>query len=371
MSKKKLRLLVISTSFFKAPGRYGGVEEVVANLVSALTSNSRELEFEYEIVLAAAAGSGEGLNCEVIELYEPYFPRRVASNEWHAFDQASRALAQRLAFSGQYGKFDLVSDHTIPGPGYVYASPKIPTLVTLHNTSPSRWLPMFLGRLPEEPKLAYAAIARHELIKAQDQGINPITLCYNGEDVESFTRVAREVEQEKYFCFLGRMHGDKDVARACRIALAAGVNLKIAGRNNDPEYFDREVRPLIDANPERLEYLGEISAEEKPRFLAKSKGMIFPVSWAEGFGMVIVQAWACGIPIFGSRNGSLPELLDADPRTGVASVDDTVLERAVRDAAAGRRFSREACFSRAADFTNVKMALSYEKAFKDLLARNA
>lgn len=370
--KRTLRVLVISTSFFTVPGRYGGVEEVVFNLCLALLRGNG-LKYRYKIVLAAAKGSGDQLRelgCEVIELFDPYFPSRVASNEWHAFDQASRAFAQRLASSGKYGRFDLISDHTIPGPGYAYGAPLAPTLVTLHNTSPSRWLPAFLSRLPKEHKLAYAAIAQHELEKAQAQGIDNISLCYNGEDVESLSRVAREVSQERYFSFLGRIHPDKDVARAIRIALAAGVVLKIAGRKNDPQYFDEEVLPLIEANPNQIQYLGEISAEEKARFLARSLGMVFPVSWAEGFGMVIVQAWACGVPVFGSRNGSLPELLDPDPRTGVASTDDDVLVRAVCDAAAGIRFSREACFSRALDFTNKRMALAYERAFEDLLAKN-
>jgi glycosyltransferase involved in cell wall biosynthesis len=362
------RIGIIAPSFFQIPPIYGGVEEVVANLIRGLV-NGVGLEHDYEVVLFAARGSDiEG--AQTVTLFDTHFPDNPV--EWAAFDEANTSLAYNLIYSGHYGHFDLLSDHTVPGPALAYARASqpgfIPSLVTLHNTLPSRHLPGFLSRFPVNAPLAYAAIAQHELLAARQMGINPITLCYNGENVENFISEARNVPQEEYFSFIARIHPDKDVVRACLIALQAGVNLRIAGRINDREYFLREVQPLLNANPQRLQYVGEIAPSEKVRFLAASKGFIFPVLWSEGFGMSIVQAWACGLPVVGSRNGSLPELLDPAPAAGLASEDDEAMIMAIRDIARGsERFSREAAFARARDFSVESMTKAYENAFNVLL----
>jgi glycosyltransferase involved in cell wall biosynthesis len=362
------RIAVIAPPFFTIPPIYGGVEEVVTNLTRGLVTGIG-LEHDYEVVLFAAQGSGiEG--AQTVTLFEPYFPTNPV--EWAAYDEANTAVVYNRIYSGDYGHFDMVSDHTVPGAAMAYARASqagfIPTLVTLHNTLPSRYAPSFLSRFPISAPLAYAAIAQHELLAAQEMGISPITLCYNGENVENFISEAQNVPQEEYFSFIARIHPDKDVVRACLLALQAGVNLRIAGRINDREYFLREVQPLLNANPRQLQYVGEIAPEEKANFLAASLGFIFPVLWSEGFGMSIVQAWACGLPVVGSRNGSLPELLDPAPAAGLASESDEEMIMAIRDIARNSgRFSREAAFARARDFSVERMTKAYENAFNTLL----
>ncbi len=367
MTRTRFRLAIIAPSFFSLPPVYGGVEEVVMNLIRGLLAFSGT--FRFEIVVFCAKGS-EIPGVQVVELFDAYFPGNAV--EWAAFDEANTSLAYHLIYSGRYGSFDLISDHTVPSPALAYAMASrkgfIPTLVTLHNTLPSRYLPSFLSRFPLSAPLAYAAIAQHELIAAREMGINNISLCYNGENVEPFIAEAQDIAQEDYFSFIARIHPDKDVVRACRLALAAGVKLKLAGRINDQRYFDEEVQPLLEMYPEQLEYVGEIPADEKVRFLAASLGFIFPVRWSEGFGMSIVQAWACGLPVIGTRNGSLPELLDPAPAAGLASKSDKAMVNAIRDIARGSgRFSRQACFDRARNFSVERMIEGYERAFMNLL----
>jgi glycosyltransferase involved in cell wall biosynthesis len=363
------RIAVIAPPFFTIPPVYGGVEEVVANLVRGLLDGTG-LEHDYEVVLFAANGSGMQ-GAQTVNLFDPYFPTNPV--EWAAYDEANTAVVYNHIYSGDYGHFDVVSDHTVPGPAMAYARASqpgfIPSLITLHNTLPSRYLPAFLSRFPVHAPLAYAAIAQHELLAAQEMGINPITLCYNGENVEALISEAQTVQKEgEYFSFIARIHPDKDVVRACFLALEAGVNLRIAGRINDRDYFLTQVQPLLNSYPEQLRYVGEIASEEKVRFLAGSQGFIFPVLWSEGFGMSIVQAWACGLPVIGSRNGSLPELLDPAPEAGLASEDEAAMVSAIREIARNTgRYSQEACFARARDFSVERMTKAYENAFNVLL----
>jgi glycosyltransferase involved in cell wall biosynthesis len=369
------RIAVIAPPFFLIPPVYGGVEEVVTNLLKGLVARVG-LQHEYEIVLFAAQGSAGVRGVQTVYLSAPFLP--VKSPEWEgpvawaAADEANTALAYRMIYSGRYGKFDLISDHTVPGPAMSYAMSGregfVPTLVTLHNTLPSRYLPALLSEFPTHAPLAYAAIARHELQAAQEMGIAPIYLCYNGEDIEQFISVARNVQQEDYFSFIARIHPDKDVVRVCRLALQAGVKLKLAGRINDQRYFHEDVEPLLEAYPEQLVYVGEISPETKAEFLAKSLGFIFTVSWREGFGMSVVQAWSCGLPVIGTRKGSLIELLDPAPAAGIATDSDAAMVEAIQAIANSTgRFSREACFSRARDFSIESMTKAYENAFNVLL----
>ena len=131
---------------------------------------------------------------------------------------------------------------------------------------------------------------------------------------------APNYEKGSYLAFVGRISPEKRVDRAIAIAKKAGIPLKIAAKVDaaDQEYFDTEIRGLLDS--ELVEYVGEIAEDEKADFMGKAHALIFPIDWAEPFGLVLIEAMACGTPVIAYRLGSVPEVIE-DELTGFI-VDD-------------------------------------------------
>jgi glycosyltransferase involved in cell wall biosynthesis len=113
-----------------------------------------------------------------------------------------------------------------------------------------------------------------------------------------------------YFAFLGRIAPEKGVDRAIRIAQHCGVKLKIAAKvdNADREYFDEQIQPMIRSSD--VEYIGEINDKEKSEFLSGAIVLLVPIDWPEPFGLVMIEAMACGTPVIAFNRGSVPEVID-------------------------------------------------------------
>ena len=126
-----------------------------------------------------------------------------------------------------------------------------------------------------------------------------------------------------YLAFLGRISPEKRVDRAIEIARAIGLPLKIAAKIDrvDQAYFETEIRPLLSLPG--IEYIGEIDERAKSKFLGDARALLFPIDWPEPFGLVMIEAMACGTPVLAFRHGSVPEVID-DGVTGyvVDSVDE-------------------------------------------------
>jgi glycosyltransferase involved in cell wall biosynthesis len=171
-------------------------------------------------------------------------------------------------------------------------------------------------------------------------------------------------EPDDYFAFLGRISPEKGPDRAIRIAREAGVNLKIAAKVDkaDREYFDTVVKPLL-SDPS-IEFVGEVNEQQKNEFLGKARGLLFPIDWPEPFGLVMIEAMACGTPVIAFERGSVPEILESG-LTGyiVNSVEDAI-EVVPRAVALDRRRVRARFEER---FTAVRMAQDYVAAFEQLL----
>jgi glycosyltransferase involved in cell wall biosynthesis len=125
----------------------------------------------------------------------------------------------------------------------------------------------------------------------------------------------------EYFAFLGRISPEKRPDRAIEIATRAGVQLKIAAKIDraDEAYWHEQIEPMVAAHA-NVEFVGEISDEQKQAFLGNARALLFPIDWPEPFGLVMIEAMACGTPVIGFPCGSVPEVID-DGVTGFV-VDD-------------------------------------------------
>jgi len=118
------------------------------------------------------------------------------------------------------------------------------------------------------------------------------------------------LEPGKYLAFLGRVSPEKGVDQAIQIALRAGMPLKIAAKVDraDQEYFDSHIKPMLDS--ELIEFVGEIGDSEKNEFLGKASALLFPINWCEPFGIVLIEAMACALPVIAYPLGSVPEIIE-------------------------------------------------------------
>ena len=141
---------------------------------------------------------------------------------------------------------------------------------------------------------------------------------------------------------LGRIAPEKGVDRAIKIATRCGIPLKIAAKVDraDQDYYDELIRPMIESNP-LVEFIGEISDHEKSDFLSGAIGLLVPIDWPEPFGLVMIEAMACGTPVIAYNRGSVPEIID-DGLTGFVVEDETQRGRRGRSAVATGSRARSA-----------------------------
>jgi glycosyltransferase involved in cell wall biosynthesis len=246
-------------------------------------------------------------------------------------------------------EFDVLHFHLDYWPFSLFGRQKVPFLTTLH------------GRL-DLPEIwpHFEAHARVPLVSISDAQRAPMPWANWAATIlhglpERLLQPQQDI-RPGYLAFLGRIAPEKRVDRAIEIAGRCGLKLKIAAKVDrvDRDYFEERIRPLL-AQP-HVEFLGEIADREKAAFLSGAHALLFPIDWPEPFGLVMIEAMACGVPVVAFRHGSVPEVVE-DGVTGFVVEDVAGAVRAVERAAA---LPREAVRARFAQrFTGRRMAQDY------------
>jgi glycosyltransferase involved in cell wall biosynthesis len=232
-----------------------------------------------------------------------------------------------------------------------------PTLTTLHGRLDIPDLVPVYWMFPAVPVVSISRAQRAPLPWLNWQGT-----VYHGlpEDLYTF----RE-QPGTYLAFLGRISPEKRLDRAIDIAKRVGIPLKIAAKVDqvDREYYTEVIKPLLD-HP-LIEYIGEVGEGEKDAFLGEAYALLFPIDWPEPFGLVMIEALACGTPVIAYRRGSVPEVLE-DGATGwiVAGIEEAV-QAVERVATISRTRCRQVFEER---FSASRMAQDYLRIYRRLLA---
>lgn len=193
------------------------------------------------------------------------------------------------------------------------------TLTTLHGRLDLPDLLPFYRTFPQLPLVSISNFQRRPL-----PPVNWAATIYHGLPRDTLTFNAGK--REGYLAFLGRISPEKRPDRAIEIAVKSGMRLKIAAKidRTDECYWRERIVPLIHAHP-NVEYVGEISEQEKNAFLGNASALLFPIDWDEPFGLVMIEAMACGTPVIAYGRGSVPEIIDHG-QSGfiVSSIDEAV-----------------------------------------------
>ena len=328
------------------PKLYGGTERVVANLTDELVRRG------HDVTLFA---SGDSRTAAKLAPACPQALRLAGCTDY---------LAPHLLLVEQVAKrareFDIIHFHIALLHAPLCRRLQVPHVTTLHGRLDLPELTAFYQEYDDSPLVSISEAQRQSIPDARWVGT-----IHHGLPPDDLTFSPRGGD---YLAFLGRISPEKRADRAIAIAKASGCRLKIAAKVDpaDRDYFERELRPLL-SDP-LVEFIGEIGEAQKSAFLGGAKALLFPIDWPEPFGLVMIEALACGTPVVAFRKGSVAEILE----DGVTAfiVDD--LDQAIDATRRIGELSRFACrraFERR--FTTTHMAAAYTRLYRRLVRESS
>jgi len=326
------------------PELYGGTERVVAFLTDELVKRG------HDVTLFASGDSRTSARLV------PAWPRALRLG-----GPCQDALAPHLLMLEQVAQraedFDVLHFHISQFHFSLVRRLPVAHLTTLHGRLDLPELPPLFAEFSDVPVASISDAQRRPL---PDAGW--IGTVHHGLPLDL---LEFHPDPGSYLAFLGRIAPEKRVDRAIAIATACGQPLRIAAKVDpfDRRYFERDIRPLLD-HP-LVEFIGEISEEQKSDFLGGASALLFPIDWPEPFGLVMIEAMACGVPVVAYRGGSVTEVIDH----GVTGFVVDTLGQAIEATRAVARLSRRRCrsvFERR--FSVTRMAADYEALYEGLVA---
>jgi glycosyltransferase involved in cell wall biosynthesis len=276
------------------PKLYGGTERVVAYLTDAL------VELGHEVTLFASGDSATKATLS------PMWPRALRLDAG-VKDPFVPMFIQLETVARRAHEFDVIHSH-LDYLGYpLLRRIGTPSITTLHGRLDLPELPALYKLYGDIPVVSISDSQRAPLTEA-----NFVATVLHGLPQNLLKQGAGG---GGYLAFLGRISPEKAPDAAIRIAARAGIPLKIAAKVDrvDQEYFRTTVEPLLGQGD--VEFIGEIREDQKQEFLGNAAALVFPIAWREPFGLVMIEAMACGTPVIAFENGSVPEVLE-DALTG-------------------------------------------------------
>jgi glycosyltransferase involved in cell wall biosynthesis len=329
------------------PKLYGGTERVAAWLIEELVAMGED------VTLFASGDSRTSARLV------PIWPRALRLGRPRS-DPLIAQAALLEAVAARAADFDVIHVHTdwllLP----LLSRANVLFLTTLHGRLDLPGLPEFVRRFPQAPFVSISNDQRRPLPEA-----NWLATIYHGLPVDSLRPT---YERGSYLAFLGRLTREKGPEAAIRIARSAGMPLQIAAKvpRGERAYFKKTLEPQIDGDA--IQLLGELKDEAKAEFLRGAAALLFPIDWPEPFGLVMIEAMACGTPVIAFRSGSTPEVVD-DGVTGFVVEGEQEAVAAIRRL---RELDRRKVRARFEErFTARRMAKQYLELYRRLAAKPA
>jgi glycosyltransferase involved in cell wall biosynthesis len=339
-----MRIAQIAPLIESVPPRfYGGTERVVSYLTEDLVAQG------HEVTLFASGDSITAANLvpcctqalrldAAVSDVVPYYMLMLDKVRSHA------------------AEFDVLHFHIDHFHFPIFRHLPIPSLTTLHGRQDHRdCLPFYAG-FSDMPLISISDAQRAPLPHA-----NFVTTIHHGLPLDLHEASYRP--NGGYLAFIGRISPEKGPVDAIRIAQSLGIPLKIAAKVDklDESYFREVVQPML--STQGVEFIGEINEKDKGPFLRDAIALLFPICWPEPFGLVMIEAMACGTPVLAYRAGAVREVIDEGVTGMIVDNIDQARIASVRVAALDRRKVRRRFEER---FTARRMAKDYVRVYQSL-----
>lgn len=341
-----MRIAQVSPLYESVPPKlYGGTERVVHYLTEELVHQG------HEVTLFASGDSQTSAR-----LVAPC--ARALRLDKNCVDRMAHHMLQLEMVQNRIDEFDIIHYHIDYFHYPLSRRSLTPHTTTLHGRLDMGDLVNLYKEFDEIPLVSISNSQRQPL-----PWVNWVATVHHGLPLDLYHfHEAHRNGSEPYLAFLGRISVEKRVDRAIEIAMRLGMKLKIAAKIDpaDQEYYER-VKHLFDLP--NIEYVGEIMEQEKNNFLGNAYALLFPIDWCEPFGLVMIEAMACGTPTVAWRCGSVPEVLDEGVTGYVVENIEEAMAAVRRVAALDRRRIRQQFEKR---FSVARMTADYLAVYQQL-----
>lgn len=341
-----MRIAQVAPLFESVPPKhYGGTERIVSYLTEELVRAGHDVTL---------FGSGDSVTQGRLI---PGCHASLRLNK-QCVDHVAHHIAMIDKVLEHARDFDVIHFHTdylhFPVSRYF----PVPHITTLHGRLDIPDLMPLYDRFRDIPLISISKAQQKPL-----PWVNWVDTVYHGLPKELFQF---QPNFGTYLAFLGRISPEKRADRAIEIAKQAGIPLKIAAKVDrvDRRYFKRVVEPLLNAS--HVEWVGEINDQEKNDFLGNACALLFPIDWPEPFGLVMIEAMACGTPVIAYDSGAVPEVIMEGETGFIVKNLEGAAEAVHRLSELSRRHCREV-FDK--HFTVARMARDYVKVYKRMIDR--
>lgn len=342
-----MRIAQVAALYLTVPPKdYGGTERVIAELTNAL------VERGHEVTLFASGDSRTRAQLA------PFVPHALGFKPETDPIETHLALLTEVYRRAAAGEFDVIHSHleqlTLPFVGSV----QTPSVLTFHGRLDR---PALIRLLYAYPEAHLVSISNSQRQPAPDASW--AATIYHGVDVQTFPFSAAP---GRYLAFVGRISPEKRPDRAIAIAKQANVPLKIAAKIDpkDRDYFNQVVQPLL--QDPLIEFLGPVNECQKRELLRDACALLLPIDWPEPFGMVFIEALACGTPVLTCPRGAAPEVVEDGVTGYVRATDDELVEAVHRVGALDRVTCRQQAEKR---FDSAYMAENYIRVYDHVRTR--
>lgn len=326
------------------PKGYGGTERVIAELTDALVQRG------HDVTLFASGDS------QTRARLVPFVPAALGFSPAADPVETHLALLTEVYRRAASNEFDVIHSHleqlTLP----FIRGVRTPTVLTIHSRVDRPGLVRLLRAYPDAHLVSISNSQREPVPAA-----GWVATVYHGVDVQSFPFSSQPGD---YLVFVGRIAPEKGPDRAIKIATRAGIPLKIAAKIDpkDRAYFRQVVEPLL--HYPLIDFLGPVNEQRKRALMRGARALLLPIDWPEPFGMVFIEALACGTPVLTCPNGAAPEVVE-DGVTGFIRAADEDLADAVRELPA---IDRTTCRRHAEErFDTARMTENYVQVYQRLM----
>ena len=326
------------------PKLYGGTERVVSYLTEAL------VELGHDVTLFASGDSQTSAKLEAV------WPQALRLDPTIRDTMAPHMLLLEQVRC-RAAEFDVLHFHIDYYPFSLFARQSTPFVTTLHGRLDLPELQPIFNTFNDVPVISISDNQRTPLPQAAWQAT-----IHHGLPENLLT--PRSDIKPSYLAFLGRISPEKRVDRAIRIAEQAGMPIKIAAKLDkaDRAYYEEQIKPLLSLP--HVEYVGEIGESEKAEFLGGAHALLFPIDWPEPFGLVMIEAMACGTPVIAFNRGSVPEVIENGVSGFVVEDELSAVAAVKRLSTLSRQTVRQTFETR---FSSQVMARNYLHTYESLL----
>lgn len=349
MKKASLRIAQVAPLWTRIPpATYGGIELLMKLLIDDLVDRG------HDVTLFASGDCSTAAKLQPVT--ELNLTETIERGEAYCFEYyASSAMAEVLARAGD---FDVIHYHLSTAWLPLATMTPTPGLFTIH-TNPHLDDEFVFRRWPQ---VAVNGISECQMRALEARLDRKFPVVFNGCD---FSAYDPSFEPGQYLAYLGRMSFEKNPLDAIRIAKTVGMPIVLAGQpmnEKERQYFAEQVQPLIDGK--NVHWIGPVNHGQKTDFLRNAAALIFPIQWDEPFGLVMIEAMACGTPVVAHRRGSVAEVVDNGITGFHSGIIDALTELVPQALALDRKTVRHHAEAR---FGHARMVDEYVALYRTLL----